>query len=789
MSNDGNFAPVSGTLVRTPRPYPTESLFGYVVRLTEANGYSSPVVLWNLARIPRGRELSAGFPATHLAPLVGVAPDVLDRLAYRVAEHAYTGGSRRQGRPFKILGHFLGKSSSRQAGHLRLDACAFCPQCVAESGYIDAFWNLSVAVACPTHGRLALSRCPGCQQDIPWRRARLNNCSCGCDFRGVECRQAPAPLVLLVKLVQAVLHGQPLEGLSGMPTQFLTNLPLSALLSLIDRLGYLLRVNPDHGNGPGKSSKRRRQRGITVKGGLTDRVEAYVSVSQALGDWPRGFHRALDAIDPRITGRAGGDENYRQEADLFYQSLLRSNVASQHFSFLRTEYARHWNGADHVAQLPQAPSGVHDRREMLSSSMDELQTNAPVGPVIADRNIPKVVGLPVSVLEVLRRQGIYGTSSGRGSSYNWYQNDIETFRERLHAVMKSGAIRPSRYKRPTVTVKQAMSLNLRSAQAKADVIAALLDGRLRAIANAHTPFGEVQIDKDQLDKFLLEKRVAVEGDTYSFPQCARICGIDQSAIQDAVNQGLLHGVQRLERLRISAQSARAFNAKYVPLSKLAGELGSTSTGLQNLCQRLGCSIVRLKRAGATAMQPLVLREQVPEILRGITQEAANREKKSLIHRRDDWKKRLRAYLSGLEAKGKRLPRRSGKPDKSRIARACAFDRNLLYRSPELIKIIDEADSRERKTDKSAGMSQVDRMRIYLTGIAARGERIPLWGNSPNLRALAESCGVDRNVFYSDSGLLRMIESIEREATAEEADKSHSRGPAKAGRAAPATPRS
>ena len=690
MNIEGNFGSISGALVRTPRPYPTESLFGYVVRLTEANGYSSPAAIWKLARIPRGRELWAGFPARSLAPLVGLGPDVLDKLAYRVGERAYADGSNLQGRPFKILGHILGKGSASQARYLRLNTCAFCSQCVAEAGYIDAFWNLSVAIACPTHGRLALSQCPRCQRGLTWRRARLNRCSCGCDFSTVECPEAPTPVMLLMKLVQSALHGRALEGPSGMPTQLLSKLPLSALLSLIDRLGYLLTANPGQESaGSGASPKRKKQRKITVQGSLANHMEAHTAVSKALSDWPRGFHMALDAMSPGITGRTEENDTYRQDEDLFYSGLLKGKAVSRYLNFLRSEYVRHWGlkDANHVAQIRESLPSADDRGEMLSNTGDGSHADAPAGPILGDKDIPKAVGLPVSVLEVLRAQGIYRTSGGQGASYNWYKHDIEKFLDRLRALTEDGAICPRGYSRPTVTVTQAMSLKLRSAEAKADIISALLEGRLRAIATVHAPIGAVQIDRHQLNKFLLEKRVAVEGDTYSFPQCAQICGIDQCSVQDAVSQGFLQGVQRLQRLRISAQSVRAFKERYLPLSELARELRSTTTGLQNLCQRRGWDIVRLKRNGVAALQPLVQRDQIPEILKAIKEEAACREKRSFTYRRDASKTRLQAYLSALNSKGERLPRRGGKPDKSRITRACAFHRGVLYNNSELIKLL------------------------------------------------------------------------------------------------------
>ena len=72
-------------LVRTPAPKADESLFGYLVRLTEANGYKDYTTLLRLAGASRG----AINAATHslrfegVAGLVGRAPSELEWIAYR----------------------------------------------------------------------------------------------------------------------------------------------------------------------------------------------------------------------------------------------------------------------------------------------------------------------------------------------------------------------------------------------------------------------------------------------------------------------------------------------------------------------------------------------------------------------------------------------------------------------------------------------------------------------------------------------------------------------------------
>jgi hypothetical protein len=54
--------------------------------------------------------------------------------------------------------------------------------------------------------------------------------------------------------------------------------------------------------------------------------------------------------------------------------------------------------------------------------------------------------------------------------------------------------------------------------------------------------------------------------------------------------------------------------------------------------------------------------------------------------------RLRDYLDNLKAKGGRLPSRSGKPDKSAVARECGFNRQVFYPNgnPAAIELFNQA---------------------------------------------------------------------------------------------------
>ncbi len=57
---------------------------------------------------------------------------------------------------------------------------------------------------------------------------------------------------------------------------------------------------------------------------------------------------------------------------------------------------------------------------------------------------------------------------------------------------------------------------------------------------------------------------------------------------------------------------------------------------------------------------------------------------------------LRRYLEGLEEDGHPLPRRANEPNRTAIAKACGFDRQVLYQNPGARDLLDEYEIEDRK---------------------------------------------------------------------------------------------
>jgi len=149
---------------------PTESLFGYILRVSETNGYDTPRHILNYAGYERGSMRSAIFLVDKLAEILGCNVSELEAIAYYIIDE---NGKR----TFRIRNHNLGTKLPIE--FLRITKPSFCPQCVQEHKFIDAFWDLYFAVACPQHRCQLLSTCPICKMYLRWFRPGLLTCNCG----------------------------------------------------------------------------------------------------------------------------------------------------------------------------------------------------------------------------------------------------------------------------------------------------------------------------------------------------------------------------------------------------------------------------------------------------------------------------------------------------------------------------------------------------------------------------------------------------------------------------------
>ena len=745
---------------------------GYVLRVSEANGYETPWHILRLAGFEQGEMNGASFPVEKLATILGVPLGSLERIAYQ------QGG---EGSMFKILGHALGRALS--GAPLRISKPALCPHCVEETGHIDAFWDLRSAVACPTHGYRVLQACPHCGNELGWFRPGLLTCRCGASLANVSLPAVEQRLAELMGVIKATLDGQPLSSLpnsAGFPLEHLEGITLSALLWLLDKLGQL---------------------NIESKGlpaaGIGKGVEAAV---EPLANWPTGYHEFLTRLGHRNLADTPAAGGLRKQFEGFYNVLFKNSLHAAASGFLRDEFvafglntwgngivdkkllreARPATGrfisksefarqhgiwkptmermiADGTIVTKVIPAG---REARILVDLEHTRIPAESAGIVTVREAAEHLGIPVSVLDGLRGRGVFVTKLRVGRESSWHVDDVEAFLARGLALATSDE---SVCTQDSIALADVMRVKLRDAAAKTDIVAALFDGRLPVVGLQGSDLGGLLLEKVALDQFIMNKRRLVEGDTYSPSEAAKLTGLDPMVVDDALHQGLISGVERDGRRRVPAASVERFNAEYVVLRAVASSLGVDIRQLANVGRNAGVPLVELRRASGGS-RPVLARRDEP-VLRAAWHDEADRIasraslEEQMAEKRLSYEAALQRYLDDLRATGEQLPRVSGRPNKVGIAKACDFGRDVLYNFPTVVAMLEAYDREERERPGVRRLTPLEAIQAYLDTLRLAGGTLPRSTDGrPNKLAIAKACGVHRNILYNRPELMALLES-------------------------------
>jgi hypothetical protein len=185
-------------LLRRGAPRPDENLLGYIVRLTEENGYETPAWITMLGKAgyrgSKWKEIGeTGLSNCSLmfydeaayydglAQVTGATSEAIQRAAYPAAPPAKRGSVRYWMFNEPVSRTLIGTKPK------------ICPDCLAEQNYCRKIWDLTIMTVCPLHRCSLISSCPQCQQPLRWHRNEVARCHhCGVDWRScLEQRRVP----------------------------------------------------------------------------------------------------------------------------------------------------------------------------------------------------------------------------------------------------------------------------------------------------------------------------------------------------------------------------------------------------------------------------------------------------------------------------------------------------------------------------------------------------------------------------------------------------------------------
>lgn len=306
-------------LLRTPEPFKDESLMGYVLRLTDENGYEATSWIFDLAglKIIGNSWYTLYSPDFDLAALQRVLG--LTRIEYDALR--YVNGSSWRSVAFS--------DQSPSAEFIRFSGPRVCPACLREADYYRRHWDLLPFTSCPAHRLVLIDSCSGCGRRISWVRKKVSICRCGYDWRTSQPMAAEADgLEVSRHALKLCLQGSenPRTEIDANPVYGLGLDDFCQVLTLL--AGYHLFTES--------------RTWVQAKTENEKCHRAYSYAYRAFAAWPTSFYRSLLRIKHRGGRRISGSK-------LYSQIETRCNTPSLRFMYIACEdyvEACEWNASE-----------------------------------------------------------------------------------------------------------------------------------------------------------------------------------------------------------------------------------------------------------------------------------------------------------------------------------------------------------------------------------------------------------------------------------------------------------
>ena len=587
MNRHMSSSPTAHRLPVRPEPHFGESPRGYLLRLSLANGYPTPV--WLQALEPRIWQVS-------------------DESAVLEAIERLTGLSSIKQKLQSTIS--TSKLSSRFSASPRI-----CPECVMEHGFHDAIWEVAFSCACPRHGILLIDSCPICTKPLSWIRDGLALCSCGADLTAGDHVKAGKHLqYLCAKIWKAAGREVDEIKIPGFPDESLTGRSVEELCQFFWFLS-------SYGNGHLRMNRNRPE-------SVAAAVAELEVVRSMLAEWPSGLHRLLNGR--RNEGGRFAGEGLQQAFGKLYKDLY-DNLSGEKFSFAREAFEEfigaNWDGVldGKYKRIDQDRSrngfiSVTEAANLLGMSQERLKKFVRLGFVqgasvqrpsgrlhtmisedevqrfsiemkyaVNGEETRKFLGISKKRCKVLMEEGYITPmiKAGESGINKWWVDvrRIEKFLEEIHAIVPHRVPDAS-----TIPFTKACQMHQSGARFLPNLIDAIREGRVPVAGlkiNGKFSLESLYFSRGALVDFrdgLKERRPGV----YSVPEAAIVLGVKEQVAYNLVRTGLISSEPGPSAKKagstITEASIDLFRSTYVPLSQLAN---SQKTSVRKISNELG----------------------------------------------------------------------------------------------------------------------------------------------------------------------------------------------------------
>lgn len=505
-------------LARHPVPHPTESLMGYVLRLSEVNGYMTPWSVYQFARMKQSDARSTGMKISNLAIITQRHEADLQKIAFAPAKG--------RSRWCRLLGHDLIPTD------LNVTGAKFCPSCAIDKGFIEAHWHLTLMVGCPLHRRLLASCCLKCKRKIRWFRPGILECECGSDLRNDKTLTISPGEACLLDIVRQKALRLPTatENQLSLPQAELLSMNLRAIMVVIRVFGKYQLITDGFVGRP-------------------DELQLVSAASRVFEDWPKNFFRLLHSLGDQTT--VDINLGVRKQFECIYHALFKNKTIQppEQAAFLRRAFVDfamdHWGKgavdsrllrglrgaatgrfitqaafARQIGVQPRTAAKLLRDRKIPSKRVDcqaasrilvdvrdiSIPCSAP-GTILRCREAARQLEMSPEVLQSLRRHGIFRVQHLSPTRPGFHTLDVQVFKQRLLGLGKSSG--QSIDKEAGISLGAILRTPHVSAETKAEAVGAILMKEIAVLSNIDGTIRGLTLQINAYQHFLKTVRSAM----------------------------------------------------------------------------------------------------------------------------------------------------------------------------------------------------------------------------------------------------------------------------------------
>jgi hypothetical protein len=235
-------------------------------------------------------------------------------------------------------------------------------------------------------------------------------------------------------------------------------------------------------------------------------------------------------------------------------------------------------------------SGVieEDGRVVIDQEMYTFPTSVP-GRILTIREAARSIGMPVSVLHLLRERGIYDVVDMSPGLPGFHERDVDRFKDRVKAASRHSASESACQN--SVVLSDVLRGRTLSCEEKCDLISALFAGRLSC---SPAPKGEIYdllVPEIQICEYI--DRARQQSTDINAVDACSLLHCDFDTLRALISTFYVRGERSGGKWMISRSSVMEFSEQYAPLAKLAVTLGTCSRKIERICCATDIAVVRL----------------------------------------------------------------------------------------------------------------------------------------------------------------------------------------------------